>query len=580
MRTARLVTLGAWISYALLAVYLTAPAAANLSSRVIGDGGDTPQNLWNIVWIHGWLTGQHGLYFTHQLFAPLGANLAWMTLGLPINILAALVSPLLGLVAAYNLAVMLCLALNGVAMFYLGRTVGINRLGSWAAGVAFMTAPHFVGETLGHIHELQAFFVVAFLIVLWRILDSESPKWWYYLLLGGVWAVTFYGIEDYALYEVAGAVVVALLHPALTGRRVTRLWAARSGWVLSATVGIAATAPLWTTLVWGRETVATSTAAQSTSTPYVVDVLEWFVPDRWGPFSWLPAGWHLAPGLVMAAFPGFLFWGATLAAIWVYRAMDAGSRSLVRLSAVGVGTFGILELGPHLRIAGHGTGIPLPYLLLGHVPVWDDTLPQRLAVLTALFGSLLVGAVVGHLSVSFRSHGWALGAQTSLAAGCLALTAIGSSYLPYPMSSIPDTSYVNLVRAEGGEVLFVPAVIPSTVWGPGPVDYMYVDALVGLPTPEGYVSRIPLATIQRYGATGLLGYLWGYQFARNPEAGLEATASRDLEPYLRAHHVRSIVVLTTEVPSAASCVRWFRAHLPSRYRMVETAQATLFLEMG
>lgn len=576
-KSAVLAHTSAWISYATLALYLTAPAITQLGTKVIGDGGDSPQNLWDIAWIHGWLIGHHQLYFTHQLLAPEGANLAWMTLALPINAAAALFTPLLGLVASYNLAVMLCLALDGASMFYLARRIGLGWLGSWAAGMAFMTAPHFVGEALGHIHELQAFFMVTFLIVLWDLLESESPRWWKYVALGGIWAVTFYAIEDYALYEVAAAVLVALCHPALDGTRLRRLWAARMGWALSAVIGVAAASPLWTMLIWGPAAVTTSTAAQTTATPYVVDALELLTPDPWGPFWWLRPVWGLAPGLVMAAFPGYLAWGAIATAAVVRKTMDAATRGVLRVSAVGMVVFGVLELGPYLHIAGYATGIPLPYLLLSHVPVWDDTLPQRLAVLTSLFASLLVGAVVGHLSLAISAKGLGLRAEALLVASCLALMAIGSSYLPYPMTALPKVPYVQLLRAEGGDVLFVPAVVPSSVWGQGPTDYMYVDARLGLPTPEGYISRLPHDTTQRVGASALLGYLWGWQFPQNPQRPLEAVADHQLGPYLRAHDVRSIVVLNSEVPSRARCVSWLRQQVGSHYRMVRTKDATLFL---
>src|SRR5579884_2494917 len=48
--------------YLATAIVLSFPGVLHLTGEVIGDGGDTPQLLWNITWIQGWLRGEHGLF--------------------------------------------------------------------------------------------------------------------------------------------------------------------------------------------------------------------------------------------------------------------------------------------------------------------------------------------------------------------------------------------------------------------------------------------------------------------------------------------------------------------------------------
>ncbi|HTJ40176.1 MAG TPA: hypothetical protein VL738_43830 [Dactylosporangium sp.] len=52
---------------------------------------------------------------------------------------------------------------------------------------------------------------------------------------------------------------------------------------------------------------------------------------------------------------------------------------LVRSLAVTGAVFVLLSLGTELTVRGHGTGIPGPYALLSHLPLFDTLLPTRLA---------------------------------------------------------------------------------------------------------------------------------------------------------------------------------------------------------
>jgi hypothetical protein len=50
----------------------------------------------------------------------------------------------------------------------------------------------------------------------------------------------------------------------------------------------------------------------------------------------------------------------------------------------------LLSLGSSLYIAGHNTHVPLPFLLLAHVPLVQGLLSTRFALYTAMFGSALI----------------------------------------------------------------------------------------------------------------------------------------------------------------------------------------------
>jgi hypothetical protein len=62
----------------------------------------------------------------------------------------------------------------------------------------------------------------------------------------------------------------------------------------------------------------------------------------------------------------------------------------MQLTVVLLAVSGVLSLGPSLSVAGHATGVPLPFALIAHFPLLNDILPSRISFAT----SGLVAAVI------------------------------------------------------------------------------------------------------------------------------------------------------------------------------------------
>jgi len=576
------------VAYAAWAAALSWPGPAHLATRVIGDGGDAPLFLWNIRWVEGWVLGQHGLFETHQLFWPQGANLAWTTLALPASILAGmLVASGAGLVLAYNLVVLASLAADGAALYWCARRMGLPRSGAFWAGWIFLASPYFMGQLLGHLNLVGAWGIPLVVGWGWDLLARRQPAWWRFAVLGVLVALVAWSVYDYGIYATGALVAVWLAHPDLRGRRLAVLRAWWRGWLLAGGAAVVALAPLVAALLVAPLAVHGGAATPFYS-PWVVDALSAVVPDPWGAFRFLAPAWHLAPDLADGSgFPGFGLWLGALGgvAILVHRRRN-GQREpdlerliwpLGALSALSA----VLSLGSFLHVDGIRTPIPMPYILLADVPYVRDTLPERLAVLTALFGSLLTGVVLAWVARWARAHrlGWvprALGA-TAVAG----VVAVGSAPWPFADTALPRVPHPTAIRAAGGTTLYVPTVVPMTRWGAGIARFMYEAALIGTPTPDGYVSRIPLSTAARIDRSVVLGYLWGIAQTPDPETGLAGAAARALPRYLARHDVCSIVVDAGLLPAAPQAVGWLRAHAGAGWRvLVDGASWTVLLRHG
>jgi hypothetical protein len=569
------VGVGVVVAALAVALVVSLPASLHLGTQLIGTGSDPGQNVWNVAWVRGWLDGHHDLYFTRQLLYPEGANLAWMTLALPSSIVAALIVPALGLVGAYNLALLLTLAADGAAMYLLARRVGFGWSAAAVAGLAFETGPYLTHQLVAHLHMVGAYPMPLALAVLWGILERQRPSPWRFMLLGAVVALAAYDAPDYALYAVLGGILVALLHPATRGRAVASILERWWGWLLAGVVAFGLLAPFLDALVTGP-LAAGSAAVTPSNTPWVVDLLSFFVPPPAGAFRYLGGEQTL---LVPYAFPGFFALAGFVVLLGWRERIPRRYRALVRLCLVGMATFALLSLGTQLHADGYALPVPLPYSLLAHLPGFADTLPDRLTVLVAVFSSLLVGLatelVLDRLRLRQTEAVHAVAhcgrprcrGLLALSGAGLALVALSLPY-PFPSERPVGAGFVSPVRRHGGAVLFVPAQVPWTAdWAHSQADpqrgywYMYADAEVGLPTPEGYVSRLPVATSARIDASAVLAYVTLMQLT-NPQIRTpgEAAAARALPGFLRRMHVGSVVFRTDELAHPGADAAWFAAH--------------------
>jgi len=476
-------------------------------------------------------------------------------------------------VVAYNLVALTLMAANGLAAVWCARRVGLSRAASLVAGALFESSPYILGQLLGHLNLVGAFGLPLVVGWGWDLLRRERPAWWRFALLGLLIALTTYQVDDYGVYSVLALAIVWLVHPDLGGRRlgVLRWW---PRWGLAVVCAVLALAPMLWSLEFGPLAVHAA-AATPFATPYLVDALSWFVPDPWGAFAWLAPFWHLAPDIADGSgFPGFGLWAGLVVLVgglwWANRRRRAADvAELRRLGvplAVAAAVSGLLSMGPYLHVDGILTPVPLPGLLAAVVPFYRDTLPERVAVLTALFGSLMAAWALAWLWRRLTGHrGW----QALLVAVVALVSWVGSEPLPFADTVLPMLPRARAVHAVGGSTLWVPVAIPNTVWGTGITLYMAEAPRTQTPTPEGYVARLPRVTQRRIDQQVVLGYLWGVAQAPNPEAGLAERAAAALPGFLAVDGVCSIVLDTKIVADPEATWRWLRAHTGPGWQVLE-----------
>jgi hypothetical protein len=190
-------------SYAAIAVAYSWPLPLHFSTHLTGaTTGDTGVYVWNQWVFQREILDQHRLpYFTDAIFSLTGddANLSLHNYTTFQNLLALPLMRSLGVVATFNVVMLLTRVLTAFSMFLLARQVTGRIAEAWIAGLAFAWSPILVTRSTGHFSLVAAAPLAIFLLFLAANADRERWGWRQSLALGlSLWwaasADAYYGV--------------------------------------------------------------------------------------------------------------------------------------------------------------------------------------------------------------------------------------------------------------------------------------------------------------------------------------------------------------------------------------------------
>jgi hypothetical protein len=376
-----------------LAVAVFWPSWQAPTSRLLGAGrGDGALMTWFLRWTP--LAVSHGLnpLFTDHLNVPSGVNVMWNTSLLLPGLLLGPLTVAFGPVLTFNLLSTLALCLSAFT-----ATVAFRRyLGGVAAVIGALVygfSPYMLAQDRAHLQLSLAFLPPLLFMAVDNVLVGQRRS---ALLSGGVLgalaaAQLLIGEEVFALWAVMAVVqvaVMALLFPRRVASKV-RYAAIAFGAAAVAFVAIAGY-PVWFQLL-GPQHVSGDIQSGNR---YVTDLWNFVTPTRVQAIA-PDAARRLAAQFTgnfaetngYLGIPLILILSFTVAR-WVRSEPVVRAAFPLALAAI------VLSMGTRLHVAGHVTGIRLPWAALQRLPLLQSAVPNRFMLLGMFFCALLLGVFV------------------------------------------------------------------------------------------------------------------------------------------------------------------------------------------
>lgn len=406
------------------------PVIAHMSSRFVGEGsGDSKLYVWDLGWWpHAIAAGLNAFHPT-VIWAPSGANMAWVT-GLPGPALALFpITWLFGGVVSSNVLAILSPALGGWAAFLLCREVSGRFWPSFAGAYLFGFSTYEVGQMHGHANLFPVFAVPLAAYLFIRFVRGSMSRRRFVWLLAAVLVAefsisteVFATMTFFAAIALGGAFVfIAELRPRMRTLLVPTAMA----------YGLAAI-PLAPYLWYATASVPPALVNGIGGTS--VDLLSFLVP-RTGTLMGGSAFAALTHAFNSNVSEDGAYLTPVLLIVLAFILFTWHRDRVTRLLFAFTGIAAVLSLGGKLQVDGHRT-VPLPWWIFERIPVLKDALPERFTMYMWLGIAVIVAR---WLSALPPPHEWrtAVPFATIAAAGSLLLPNVFLPNLHQPIEVPP-----------------------------------------------------------------------------------------------------------------------------------------------
>ncbi|MBQ1053086.1 DUF2079 domain-containing protein [Micromonospora sp. C51] len=383
-----------------LAVWVTSGLWIDPNGRAITvNSSDQALFEWLLAFGGHALTHGDNPLYTYLINVPDGVNLAVNT---SITVYAAVFAPLTYLIgpsATFLVILTLNLAATAVAWYWLlSRHLVRSPLAAAVGGLFIGFSPGMVSHANAHLNWTAGWLVP---LLAWRLFALRRPGHWLRdgAVLGVIVAVAF-SIAAEGLFFTALAlglfVAVWALHPANRIEARAVLPSFLRGLAVTAVVaGVLLAYPLWLHFAGPQRFHGTGFDAVIHSE----DIAAYAAYPRRSLGGEAGFGTSLAPNPTEEnSFFGLPLLVLTVGCfVLLWRGGDARRRATLWALGIVAVVFTALSFGPVAKVDGRRTDLPMPFDLLGHLPVVNAALPARFALVVTPVIGLLLAYAVDHL---------------------------------------------------------------------------------------------------------------------------------------------------------------------------------------
>lgn len=370
-----------------LAFLFTLPGSLSLNSGLLGYPGDNFQHAWFLWHFSRALLHGHNPFYTRLIFYPTRVNLAWSTTDPLAGFLALPLSVFAGPIVAYNLSLILQLALGAFCAHLLCLRISRNEIAALIGGIIFGFSPYLMAQSLEHLSLVTAFPIPLFALALDRVFNAESSSWRLGIPLGVTLLLAAFAHYDYVVVCLVFAAVFLVFELCRKLRAgvvpfLAHIWKAIAAGAVVFVVGFS---PLLWMMLRAHSAIPLPRKPGHIEA-MSADALGFAIPS-WNHVLFGKFARDMNPNLFRAGVEGTVYIGAVvfvLAAIGFGKRRESNRLWAIRAAVLGA-AFWLLSLGPRIHALGHELKIPGPAALFFDLPFARFvSAPARFDVVVAL----------------------------------------------------------------------------------------------------------------------------------------------------------------------------------------------------
>jgi len=362
---------------------------------------DQEQQIWFLAWAHyAVIHGQNPLFTQLQNY-PVGINLGVNTSMLALGTVFSPVTSLFGPIVTWNILMRLGLFISASSMCFV-----LRRWVSWwpaafVGGLLYGFSAFATFNSIGYLFLVFTPLPPLIFLTLHEIMVRQRWRPARAGLAFGVLCAVQYFISSELLAStlLIGALGCLIAAVASRSQKREHLVYTRNALMVGVlSMGALLIYPIAFTLFGPGHINGVPTLGNAPG-----DLLGHFVPSN---VNWLSP--HFAAsvwtnfGLFFASAPTYQGLPFLIAVVWIVVALRR-NRTVLLAGALAAIAF-VLSLGSHLVLDGHDTGLPLPFILLAHLPITNGLVAPRFSLFVDLFAALIIAIGIDHLYRRLADH--------------------------------------------------------------------------------------------------------------------------------------------------------------------------------
>jgi len=473
--------------YTILSILFTYPVAFSINK--IPGGGDVWWFLWDFWSFKKAVLNLSNPYDTMGIFYPTGVSLAFSEVS-PFNAIISIpLQHLFGLIATYNLIWILTFILSGFGAFLLVKYLTDNTKAAFLSGIIFMFCPYHFAHACGHMNltatEWIPFYVLFFIKMTKGNKKTNAIYAAFFLVLTAMTS-NYYLVYMFS-FTLLYIIYYWLVDTSLINRNFIKKFLIMA---ISFVIGFS---PFLYIMLKEMLLSKSNYMYQGGFEEFSADLMAFFTPTIFHPIFkdlFSPINSHFTGnGAEFTVFAGYTVLFLSAIAILKIKTKE------IKFWALSAITFFILCLGPILHVVGvtnfslggHFFKIPLPYVILMHIPVFSMArVPSRWDVLVMLSLAILSGYGLNYIfSIIKNKSPTKSGKESIIFIILFCLILFEFLAVPFPMSSaeVPAIYKQLAIETDDYAILEIP--------GSAAANYMYFQTIHEKKLVNGYVSRTP-----------------------------------------------------------------------------------------
>jgi hypothetical protein len=398
------------------------------SSHITGSGTvDAVEQVWWLAWTAFAVPHGHNVFSAQWQNYPAGENFGVNGSMLALGVLFAPITKIFGPIVTWNIALRFALAASAASMCFVLRRWVTWWPAAFVGGLLYGFSAYVFTYASGLLFLVFVPLPPVFFLLLHEILVRQ--KWRpsrVGVLLGVVCFLQFFIWAEVLAGMVIVGVIATVLYLLVDRHRLEQTWryivkafafGGASGAVLLVLPGVYT--------VFGPQNTHGSPTAAIFMQAFPSDLLGSVVPHS----QWLTTNGLTAMATERLTYSSAEYIGIPMIVVLAcFAVLFRKQKTLLFAGAMALVTF-ILSLGSHLWIDGHRTPVPLPWALVGRLPVLGGFTPVRFSLYTGLFIAAMFSIGLDQVRQRLREpHGRGALSPTwrafAASGACIALAAV------------------------------------------------------------------------------------------------------------------------------------------------------------